>query len=130
MNNNHKSLSLSTHVLNSAIGRPAGGIAITLERYTGECVDDISAAAADQWRKLSNGITNDDGRITTLIPHGEACGVGIYRLTFQTKKYFKLLGMECFYPNVQVLFEVQDLSMHYHVPLLVSPYSYSTYRGS
>jgi 5-hydroxyisourate hydrolase len=102
-------MSLSTHVLDAARGRPARGVPVRLERRDG-----------DGWRHVAEGRTDDDGRVRDLPPPEE----GIYRLIFDTADYSD------FYPEVTVAFTVTDPGEHYHVPLLLSPYAYSTYRGS
>jgi 5-hydroxyisourate hydrolase len=102
-------MSLSTHVLDAARGRPARGVPVRLERRDG-----------DGWRRVAEGRTDDDGRVRDLPPPEE----GIYRLIFDTADYSD------FYPEVTVAFTVTDPGEHYHVPLLLSPYAYSTYRGS
>ena len=100
---------LSTHVLDTAAGRPAAGIAVRLETRAGET--------------LGEGVTNDDGRIGSIGP--ERIAVGDYVLRFDTATY-----VDGFYPEVVVVFSVAEADQHYHVPLLLSPYGYSTYRGS
>lgn len=102
------------------LGKPAAGIAVTLEVKTG----------ADEWKLLANGITNADGRIGDLLSDQSELKQSTYRLTFQTASYFQARGINCFYPFVQLVFEIKDPKAHYHVPLLLSPYGYSTYRGS
>lgn len=102
---------ITTHVLDTASGRPAAGIAVRLEVRDGE-----------QWRELARGKTDDDGRLRTL-PSIEA---GTYRLVFDTGAY----NPDGFFPEVAIVFEVNDAAQHYHVPLLLSPFGYSTYRGS
>jgi 5-hydroxyisourate hydrolase len=108
-------MSLSTHVLDTTRGRPAAGVPVRLDRYVG-----------DTWKPLAEAATDGDGRLRDL-PAREA---GTYRLRFGTGPYFVALGVETFYPEVSVVFTVTDADQHYHVPLLVSPYGYSTYRGS
>jgi 5-hydroxyisourate hydrolase len=110
---------ITTHVLDTARGRPAAGIAATLEHL----VDGL-------WTTLGRGETNADGRIRDLMPDGSSLEPGIYRLTFETAAYFRALGIEGFYPYVPIVFELAAPEQHYHVPLLLSPYGYSTYRGS
>ncbi|MGK0362798.1 MAG: 5-hydroxyisourate hydrolase [Bradymonadia bacterium] len=109
---------LTTHVLETATGRPAGDLQITLERQTGE-----------GFSQLAEGVTNADGRITDLITP-EAFGEGVYRITFQTGLWYAKRGERTFYPTASVVFEVFDASEHHHVPLLLNPFGYSTYRGS
>jgi 5-hydroxyisourate hydrolase len=106
-------MSLSTHVLDAARGRPARGLAVRLERREGEGEGEV-------WTPVAEGRTDDDGRVRDLPPPEK----GTYRLVFDTA------GLSDFYPEVTVAFTVTDPGEHYHVPLLLSPYAYSTYRGS
>jgi 5-hydroxyisourate hydrolase len=108
-------MSLSTHVLDATTGTPAAGIAVTLERRT-----------ATQWTPVAEGRTDADGRIRQL---GDP-GAGVHRITFDTGGYFADRGVATFYPEVIVAFDITDAAAHYHVPLLLSPYAFSTYRGS
>jgi 5-hydroxyisourate hydrolase len=111
-------MGISTHVLNTAIGRPAEGMAVTLERVDG-----------DAWSTVTGGTTNADGRVGALVEDADL-ELGTYRITFGTGGYFADRGEVSFYPEVRIDFEVHDASEHYHVPLLASPWSFSTYRGS
>jgi 5-hydroxyisourate hydrolase len=111
---------ITTHVLDIARGRPAQGIAVVLELR----------GADGSWTELARDRTNADGRITDLLPDGTTLQAGTYRLTFATGDYFRAAGVRGFYPEVQVLVEIDDPAGHCHVPLLLSPYGYSTYRGS
>ena len=111
---------ITTHVLDLALGRPASGVAVRLERRDG----------ANGWVTLAERTTDEDGRVRDLLDGGAALERGQYRLTFETGAYFAVFRMMTFYPEVTVLFEVRDPAQHYHVPLLVSPYGFSTYRGS
>jgi 5-hydroxyisourate hydrolase len=104
---------LSTHVLDAVTGRPAAGVPVTLSDAAGPV--------------LAEAITDDDGRVADLYT-GDLDGV--YRLRFDTAHYFTEQGVTGFYPEVVVTFEITDAAGKYHVPLLLSPYSYSTYRGS
>ncbi|MCV7174289.1 hydroxyisourate hydrolase [Mycolicibacterium sphagni] len=106
-------MSLSTHVLDAVTGKPALAVAVTLTDADGAV--------------LASGRTDDDGRIASL---GGELGEGLYRISFDTGGYFAAAGIPTFYPEVTVAFEITDPAAHYHVPLLLSPYSYSTYRGS
>jgi 5-hydroxyisourate hydrolase len=106
-------MSLSTHVLDAMSGRPAAGIVVTLT--------DASGAT------LATAATNDDGRIGSL---GDELSAGIYRLQFATGAYFAELHVPTFYPEVVIAFEITDPGGRHHVPVLLSPYAYSTYRGS
>lgn len=110
---------ITTHVLDVAQGRPAEGIAVRLE-----CL------AGDEWEELARGVTNNDGRIADLLPDTTALRAGTYRINFATEPYFQKCGVKGFYPSVIVVFEIHDTAQHYHVPLLLSPFGYSTYRGS
>jgi 5-hydroxyisourate hydrolase len=105
---------LSTHVLDSAHGRPAADVGVRLESTDGT--------------ELATGRTDADGRIGGLGP--EDLAVGTYRLVFDTAGYFAANGQPAFYPEVVVAFSIADPDEHYHVPLLLAPYAYSTYRGS
>lgn len=111
---------VTTHVLDTSQGRPASGVFIELERQR----DDGT------WLRLGSGYTDGDGRLRTLLPDKTAASAGIYRMTFNTGAYFSNLKQMTFYPQVIVYFEIDDTSQHYHVPLLLSPFGYSTYRGS
>jgi 5-hydroxyisourate hydrolase len=108
-------MSLSTHVLDASAGRPAVGVSVTLQRRAG-----------DDWEPVASGSTDSDGRIKGL---GEP-GAGVHRISFDTGGYFAAQNVPAFYPQVDVVFEITDPEEHYHVPLLLSPYAYSTYRGS
>ena len=111
---------ITTHVLDIARGKPADGVAIVLEIRAGD----------SGWKTLGRGETDADGRLRTLLPDGAKLETGVYRLTFDTAAYFSARGVEGFYPEVSIVFNVNDGGEHYHVPLLVSPFGYSTYRGS
>ena len=82
------------------------------------------------WQQLGAGRTDADGRLRTLLPEGVALEAAVYRLTFDTEVYFEAEGVEGFYPEAAIVFAVNDAAQHYHVPLLLSPFGYSTYRGS
>lgn len=110
---------LTTHVLDTSMGRPAAGVMIRLERRSN----------SGQWAQVGEGATDSDGRQTSLLG-GDALRTGSYRLTFDSGDYFQASGRECFFPHVAIEFQIMDASQHYHVPLLLSPYGYSTYRGS
>lgn len=110
---------LSVHVLNLQDGLPSPEVAVLLEQQKGE-----------GWLALSEGVTNEQGRITALYPEGKALEKGIYRVTFKTGEWFKVRGISTFFPEVPVIFEVDGTLQHYHIPLLLSPYGFSTYRGN
>jgi 5-hydroxyisourate hydrolase len=111
-------MSISTHVLDTARGRPAAGVAVTL-----------SMQEPSGWRELSRGTTDGDGRIATLLPTTSRAAGATFRLRFEVGAYFAARREATFYPYVEVVFTPAD-DGHYHVPLLVSPFGYSTYRGS
>ena len=110
---------ITTHVLDTAAGKPGRHIPITLERATPDA----------GWMLVGTGKTDDDGRLRTLTPAGPV-EVGTYRLRFATAEYAVATGQPCFFPVVEIQFAVVDGAQHYHVPLLLSPFGYATYRGS
>ena len=109
---------LTSHVLDVSLGRPARGLTVRLD-----------VADDGGWRPLGGAITDADGRAGDLLA-GAALEAGVYRLIFETAGYFAASGRTCFYPRVEVTFEVTAPGEHHHVPLLLAPYGYSTYRGS
>lgn len=111
---------ISTHVLDLSAGRPAAGVRVTLERRQGD----------GGWTAFPETRTNEDGRVPTLLPEGGSLEGGTYRLRFETGGYFAGRGQETFHPFVEIVFTVADSDEHHHVPLLLSPYGYTTYRGS
>jgi 5-hydroxyisourate hydrolase len=110
--------SVSTHVLDITRGRPAAGVPVTVDKK-----DDTG------YVRLHGATTDADGRVKELIPEGRL-ELGTYRITFDTGVYFAGQGVEGFYPEASVVFVVRDVAAHYHVPLLLSAFGYSTYRGS
>ena len=86
--------------------------------------------AREQWQVVGHGTTDGDGRLRTLLAEAVAPVPGVYRLTFDTRSYFHAHGVRTFFPHVAVTFEVMEGEAHHHVPLLLSPFGYSTYRGS
>ena len=110
---------ITTHVLDTSRGRPAAGVPATLE-----------IKVAGGWTLIGQGTTNADGRISDLVPEEGTVVPGVYRLTFDTGTYFATNQSESFYPKVTIIFRLADVAQHYHVPLLLSPFGYSTYRGS
>lgn len=110
--------SLSTHILDTSLGRPAQGIEVTLTQETDS-----------GWTRIGGGVTDDDGRIKGLVDSGEL-SVGTYRIEFATGPYFERQQRRGFYPYVSITFVVEAPDEHYHVPLLLNPYGFSTYRGS
>jgi 5-hydroxyisourate hydrolase len=106
---------VTTHVLDAVTGRPAVGVAVRLE-----------ARGADGWTTIAESVTDDDGRVSRFGP--ETLAEGVYRVVFDTARWFG--DRPTFYPEVVIVFELAAASEHYHVPLLLSPFAYSTYRGS
>ncbi len=112
-------MSITTHVLDTARGKPAAGVAVQL-----------SVTEGGTFRLIGRGATDADGRCKTLLADAGPLAPGVYRLTFEVGAYFAALSVESFYPHVNIHFEVKPGGGHYHVPLLLSPWGYSTYRGS
>lgn len=110
---------ISTHILDLTLGRPAVGVAVRLER------EDEGA-----WKQLLLGKTDADGRVRSLLPPSQPLQSGRFRLGFATGEYFRTQGMSCIHPYIEIVFDVIDPSQSFHVPLLITPHSYSTYRGS
>ena len=107
---------VTTHVLDAAFGAPGVGIGVTLDRWT-----------EDGWREVASGATDQDGRVAGLGP--DRLEAAVHRLVFATGDYFEATGRPAFFPEVQVHFRLTTAE-HHHVPLLLSPFAYSTYRGS
>lgn len=110
---------ITTHVLDTALGRPAPSLSICLQAQT----------ADEVWGAICQGVTNADGRIGDLLPPNRPLPAGAYKMVFHTEAYFQAHALPVFYPVVEVCFQVFD-DKHYHIPLLISPFGYSTYRGS
>ncbi|GGZ01451.1 hydroxyisourate hydrolase [Pseudoduganella plicata] len=110
---------LSVHVLDLQTGEPTAGIAVTLEQRAG-----------NDWRRLATGTTDNEGRVRELFPAGKLLTKGEYRIVFNTGDHYNGIGKPGFFPRVPVEFNVDDTTRHYHVPLLLSPFGYSTYRGN
>ncbi|MEO6943903.1 MAG: hydroxyisourate hydrolase [Lacisediminihabitans sp.] len=108
---------ISTHILDTAAGHPATGVAVVLEAQT-----------EGTWAPMASGITDENGRVTDLGPAEVAPGV--YLLRFATGAYFQARSTATFFPEVSLTFTVANSAEHYHVPLLISPFAYSTYRGN
>jgi len=109
---------ITTHILDTTVGKPAAGVTIIL--YGGE---------NDEWTELARGVTNADGRIADLLNKDDLLHFGIYKMRFETKDYFDKRQVKTFYPYVEIIFEIES-GQHYHIPLLLNPFGYSTYRGS
>lgn len=110
---------ITTHVLDTARGKPAQGVPVKLERRN----------ASGGFDLVGQGVTDADGRNRALVT-AEAVTAATYRITFDTAAYAAASGTPCFFPEVAILFVVEDPAQHFHVPLLLSPFGYSTYRGS
>jgi 5-hydroxyisourate hydrolase len=111
---------ITTHVLDISRGVPAAGVEVTLEWHSPH----------DGWQLMGKGATDPDGRLRTLIAEAGSAPPGVYRLQFATGAYFQQRGIAAFHPHIIVIFEIVDGEAHHHVPLLVSPFGYTTYRGS
>lgn len=109
---------ITTHILDTSLGKPAQGVTIVL--YQG---------GNDEWSEFGRGKTNADGRLPDLLNTNDPVQPGIYKLRFETKDYFDQQHIATFYPYVEIIFDIQNTE-HYHVPLLLNPFGYSTYRGS
>jgi len=109
---------ITTHVLDTSLGKPAEGIRISLQKTDGS-----------SWETIGSGLTNSDGRVANLLAEDVLLEPGIYRMFFETGPYYKGLNIQTFYPEASIVFETFDTE-HYHVPLLLNPFGYSTYRGS
>lgn len=113
---------ISTHILDTARGAPAAGVAVTLERE--------EAGAGRRWSPTGSATSDADGRVKALLPAGTPLSAGVYRVRFETGAYFAARGVQAFFPHVEVVFTVTDPARHHHVPLLLSPFGFSTYRGT
>lgn len=111
--------SISTHILDISLGKPAGGVAVVLEVKQG-----------GSWHEEGSGTTDEQGRIREFLPGASKLRTGTCRLRFATGAYFKAQSRQTLYPEVQIVFQLADPAAHYHLPLLLSPYGYSTYRGT
>jgi 5-hydroxyisourate hydrolase len=111
-------MGLSTHILDTALGRPAANVALTLWQLQ-----------SDAWQQIGSGVTNSDGRCATLL--GEApLQAGEYSIRFETGAWYEAQGLQGLYPHVAIVFTVRDPTQHYHIPLLLTANGYTTYRGS
>ncbi len=109
---------LTSHILDTTLGKPAAGVTVIL--YVGE---------NDSWTEMRRGKTNADGRINNLLDEDILLQKGIYKLRFETKDYFDMKSIRTFYPYVEIIFDIVA-DEHYHIPLLLNPFGYTTYRGS
>jgi 5-hydroxyisourate hydrolase len=110
---------ISTHVLDLALGKPARDVAVRLEKQ------EVSS-----WRLMASGRTDQDGRCNQLLPEEDTLAPGSYRLVFDTANYFADQMVDALYPVVEITFCVKDGESRFHIPLLLSPNGYTTYRGS
>jgi len=111
---------ISTHVLDTAKGKPAPGVPVRLEFQD----------SSGKWSLLGSAKTDQDGRCAQLLPENKTLAEGVYRLAFDTATYFAASGENGLYPAVEILFRVRNGESHFHIPLLLSPNGYTTYRGS
>ena len=109
---------ITVHVLDTSLGKPAAGLTVVLERAEGK-----------EWRQLGTGKTDAQGRIDNLLAKDQPLPIGVCRLTFESGAYFGVTKTKTFYPRITVIFEIDDTTQHYHMPLTLSPFGYSTYRG-
>lgn len=110
---------ITTHILDTSRGVPACGVEVTLYQGSGET-----------WHELSSGTTDDDGRVPDLLENERVLEAGMYKLRFEIGQYYQSIGVDGFYPFSEIVFNIQGDGQHYHVPLLLNPFGYSTYRGS
>ena len=110
---------ISTHILDTSIGKPVASIAVVLERKT----------HTSGWQIVKETMTNADGRAADLMPPDQALP-GHYRLVYEIGTYFAMRGIDCFFPHITINFVIKDQAQHYHIPLLLGPFGYTTYRGS
>lgn len=110
---------LSVHILDLETGQPMKGVTVTLEQQRG-----------NEWRKLKSDVTNEQGRIVDLFPAEESVSIGVYRVIFKTGEHYAKLKRETFFPEIPVHFYIKSSADHYHIPLLLSPFGFSTYRGN
>jgi 5-hydroxyisourate hydrolase len=113
-------VAITTHILDLARGKPAADVPVTLEKGTG----------VGEWHVVGRGRTDADGRLRTLMAEGVPLDPGLYRLVFDTRGYLETYTGRAFFPTVNVVFEIASGESNYHIPLLLSPFGYSTYRGS
>ena len=111
---------ISTHILDVVHGKPAKNVPVRLEKQN----------APGDWQLLTSGRTDHDGRCAQLLPEGEELSAGVYRLSFDTGSYHAAQNIAALYPVVEVTFQVRDGESNFHIPLLLSPNGYTTYRGS
>lgn len=110
---------LSSHILDIATGKPAAEVSIRLEKLNSD----------KKWEPLNTLITDSNGRVTNFLPYEQKDNQGIYKLIFETLPYFKNRNIDTFYPFIEVVFTIKGEG-HFHVPITISPFGYSTYKGS
>lgn len=110
---------ITTHILDTSVGKPAADVPVFLDFQD-----------HGEWQRIGSGRTDADGRVKTLVPAEHELVKGVYRLEFSVADYFNANQVKSFYPYVKIVFSLEDTSSHYHVPLLLNPFGYSTYRGS
>ena len=110
---------ITTHILDTSLGRPAVGINVYLY-----------VSSEDQWRQIGAGKTNTDGRVGKLTDQQTPLDAGSYKLKFEIDDYYRNREINAFYPYIEIVFQISGDGQHYHVPLLLNPFGYSTYRGS
>lgn len=109
---------ITAHILDTTKGRPVAKVpAILWHQHQ------------DEWKEIARGTTDDNGRISAMLPHDKILENGIYKMKFFTREYFDQYSIQTFYPYIEIIFEISSAE-HYHIPLLVSPFGYTTYRGS
>ncbi|KAF8514744.1 hypothetical protein JB92DRAFT_3082947 [Gautieria morchelliformis] len=115
---------ITSHVLDSSLGKPAKEVRVVLQIGVSDKSGNI------EFHDLTSGSTDNDGRCSNLLEPGSVVAAGIYKVIFKTQEYFEETKRDCFYPFVEISFHLSEPNEHYHIPLLISPYSYTTYRGS
>lgn len=115
----NKNYQLSSHILDINVGKPASGAKITLSRQE----------APDRWVPIEERTTDENGQVKDFLEEKPTGNTGVYKLTYHVAPYFEAQGQDSFYPFIEVVFQIKD-GAHYHVPITLSPYGYSTYRGS
>lgn len=112
-------MGISTHILDTALGRPAANVPVSLAIWQ-----------SAEWALLNSATTDADGRAKYLLPADHPLTEGLYRARFETAVYYEAKNLQGLYPYVEIIFEVRDASQHFHIPLLLTANGYSTYRGS
>lgn len=114
-----QSFQLSSHILDVSTGQPVPNVIMKLQKLNNN----------DSWSTISSQKTDENGRVKEMLPYGKANNNGIYKLIFETNSYFESKKIDTFYPFIEVIFEIKD-QQHYHVPIIISPFGYSTYKGN